>query len=64
MGEAGGPYVRWGTHFADFDNDGLPDLYAVRSLPKKNAGVVSAGPCPNCGASRAQVRYQMRLTRT
>ena len=25
----GQPYVRWGTHFADFDNDGWPDLYAV-----------------------------------
>jgi hypothetical protein len=23
------PSVRWGTHFADFDNDGWPDLYAV-----------------------------------
>jgi hypothetical protein len=23
------PYVRWGTHFADFDNDGWPDLYAI-----------------------------------
>ncbi len=23
------PYVRWGTHFADFDNDGWPDLYAA-----------------------------------
>nr|MDQ5873466.1 CRTAC1 family protein [Acidobacteriota bacterium] len=23
------PYVRWGTHFSDFDNDGWPDLYAV-----------------------------------
>jgi hypothetical protein len=23
------PYVQWGTHFADFDDDGLPDLYAV-----------------------------------
>jgi hypothetical protein len=23
------PFVRWGTHFADFDNDGWPDLYAV-----------------------------------
>jgi len=22
-------FVRWGTHFADFDNDGFPDLYAV-----------------------------------
>ena len=34
-GEASGaarvglPFVRWGTHFADFDNDGWPDLYAV-----------------------------------
>jgi enediyne biosynthesis protein E4 len=27
--EVGFPYVRWGTHFADFDNDGWPDLYAV-----------------------------------
>jgi hypothetical protein len=27
--EAGRPSVRWGTHFADFDNDGWPDLYAV-----------------------------------
>jgi hypothetical protein len=26
---AGLPSVRWGTHFADFDNDGWPDLYAV-----------------------------------
>ena len=25
----GMPYVRWGTHFADFDNDGWPDLYAA-----------------------------------
>jgi len=25
----GFPFVRWGTHFADFDNDGWPDLYAV-----------------------------------
>ncbi len=23
------PFVRWGTHFADFDNDGWSDLYAV-----------------------------------
>ena len=28
-GPIGLPYVRWGTHFADFDNDGWPDLYAV-----------------------------------
>jgi hypothetical protein len=28
-GAIGLPYVRWGTHFADFDNDGWPDLYAV-----------------------------------
>ena len=28
-GEIGKPFVRWGTGFADFDNDGLPDLYAV-----------------------------------
>ncbi len=26
---AGERFVRWGTHFADFDNDGWPDLYAV-----------------------------------
>ncbi len=25
----GEPFVRWGTDFADFDNDGWPDLYAV-----------------------------------
>ena len=23
------PYVEWGTHFADFDDDSRPDLYAV-----------------------------------
>ncbi|MGH9368826.1 MAG: CRTAC1 family protein [Thermoanaerobaculia bacterium] len=28
-GRVGFPFVRWGTHFADFDNDGWPDLYAV-----------------------------------
>lgn len=28
-GAVGLPFVRWGTHFADFDNDGWPDLYAV-----------------------------------
>jgi hypothetical protein len=28
-GAVGFPSVRWGTHFADFDNDGWPDLYAV-----------------------------------
>jgi hypothetical protein len=27
--EPGLPFVRWGTHLADFDNDGWPDLYAV-----------------------------------
>jgi enediyne biosynthesis protein E4 len=27
--DVGSAFVRWGTHFADFDNDGLPDLYAV-----------------------------------
>ncbi|HEY6930541.1 MAG TPA: CRTAC1 family protein [Thermoanaerobaculia bacterium] len=28
-GGIGQPFVRWGTHFADFDNDGWLDLYAV-----------------------------------
>jgi hypothetical protein len=28
-GPVGLPYVRWGTGFADFDNDGWPDLYAA-----------------------------------
>jgi hypothetical protein len=28
-GPVGFPWVRWGTQFADFDNDGWPDLYAV-----------------------------------
>lgn len=27
--EVGSSSVRWGTHFADFDNDGWPDTYAV-----------------------------------
>jgi hypothetical protein len=27
--DAGLPFVRWGTDFADFDNDGWPDLYAA-----------------------------------
>jgi len=27
--DIGMPFVRWGTHFADFDNDGWLDLYAV-----------------------------------
>jgi hypothetical protein len=27
--DIGLPYVRWGTHFVDFDNDGWLDLYAV-----------------------------------
>jgi hypothetical protein len=29
VADIGLPSVRWGTHFADFDNDGWPDLYAV-----------------------------------
>ncbi len=50
------PYVRWGTHFADFDNDGWVDLYAagghlaprsVRTLGRyrkgTKAGYVEAG---------------------
>ena len=28
-GKASWPYVQWGTGFADFDDDGEPDLYAV-----------------------------------
>ncbi len=28
-GKQSWPYVQWGTHFADFDDDGHPDLYAV-----------------------------------
>ncbi len=28
-GTVGMPSVRWGTHFADFDDDGWPDLYVV-----------------------------------
>ena len=28
-GPIGFPFVRWGTHFADFDNDGWLDLYAA-----------------------------------
>ncbi len=28
-GKASWPYVQWGTGFADFDDDGHPDLYAV-----------------------------------
>jgi hypothetical protein len=27
--EIGMSFVRWGTHFADFDDDGWPDLYAA-----------------------------------
>lgn len=29
VADLGKPSVRWGTHFADFDNDGWLDLYAV-----------------------------------
>ncbi len=29
VARVGLPFVRWGTHFADFDNDGWSDLYAV-----------------------------------
>ena len=29
VAEVGMPFVRWGTHFADFDDDGWPDLYAA-----------------------------------
>ncbi|HEX4439953.1 MAG TPA: CRTAC1 family protein [Thermoanaerobaculia bacterium] len=29
VAEIGMPFVRWGTHFADFDDDGWPDLYAA-----------------------------------
>ena len=55
-GSIGLPYVRWGTHFADFDNDGWLDLYAagghlapkiVRTLGRyregTDAGYVEAG---------------------
>src|SRR5262249_10750303 len=28
-GPVGIPFVRWGTGFADFDNDGWPDVYAA-----------------------------------
>ena len=28
-GDVGMPFVRWGTHFADFDDDGWADVYAV-----------------------------------
>ena len=28
-GDVGMPFVRWGTHFADFDDDGWVDVYAV-----------------------------------
>ena len=28
-GKQSWPFVQWGTGFADFDDDGLPDLYAV-----------------------------------
>ena len=42
------PYVQWGTHFADFDDDGFPDLYAVSGhlvphLLAKIAGLFSSG---------------------
>jgi hypothetical protein len=29
VADAGSRFVRWGTHFADFDNDGWLDLYAA-----------------------------------
>jgi enediyne biosynthesis protein E4 len=50
-GAIGLPYVRWGTHFADFDNDGWTDLYAagghlapriVRTLGRYRKGTQAA----------------------
>jgi hypothetical protein len=50
-GGVGAQYVRWGTHFADFDNDGWPDLYAagghlapriVRTLGRYKSGKAAA----------------------
>ncbi len=50
-GPIGLPYVRWGTHFADFDNDGWLDLYAagghlapkiVRTLGRYREGTEAA----------------------
>jgi hypothetical protein len=50
-GPIGLPYVRWGTHFADFDNDGWADLYAagghlapkiVRTLGRYREGTEAA----------------------
>jgi hypothetical protein len=42
-GKQSWPYVQWGTGFADFDNDGFPDLYAVSGHLVPHALAMIAG---------------------
>src|SRR5262249_48803290 len=66
--QIGFPFVRWGTHFADFDNDGWPDLYAVGGhlAPRivRIGGRYKSGKTAHVRAGDNRVAQKTRLPRT